>query len=312
MRRYAILGSGFGLYGYLPAAAGLTVLPVVTLDRYRPVFERRGDIAAYLHRVEFVEDVDACAAAADTLIVAQRPADQEALIPRLLARPSALRSLVLEKPLAPAPGHASILLQRLYGSQLSLRIGFTFAQTPWAARIAELLARGVVLDLDLQWRFRAHHFQHQLHNWKRDTACGGGALRYFGIQFFGLLASLGSWSADACERRENPIGEDAAVTAWFKSDDGHGAKVSCDSDFPGDARFTIDVRERSSGTLLLNMDLTDPFAESPDGEDRRIGLLRGILSSLDLDDSSYWRAYRQSIELWRQCEALSGRMEGPA
>ena len=312
MRRYAILGSGFGLYGYLPAAAGLTAQPVVTLERYRPVFERRSDVAAYLHRVEFVEDVEACAAAADTLIVAQRPTDQQALIPRLLSRPSALRSLVLEKPLAPTPGQADILLQRLRESGLNLRIGFTFAHAPWAARIEELLARGAALDLELHWRFRAHHFQHQLHNWKRDAACGGGAMRYFGIQFFGLLALLGQWSADACELRVNAAGEDVGVTACFSSGDGHGATVSCDSDFPGDARFTVAVRARASGALLLQLDLADPFAESLGSEDRRIGLLRAMLRTLDHDDLRYWHAYRQSIELWRQCEALAGRREASA
>ena len=124
MRRFTILGSGFGLYGYLPALLGLghkIALP----ERYRSVVGTRQELSQFVPRVDWCADIEEALAGSEAVVVALRPADQARWIPRLVRTPN-IRQLILEKPIAPAPEVAASLLAELEGAGKRYRVGYTF------------------------------------------------------------------------------------------------------------------------------------------------------------------------------------------
>lgn len=295
-----ILGSGFGLYGYLPALLGLgetVVLPA----RYRATLLARDDLRHLDGRTEWVAGEAEVLARADALIVSRRPADQMEAVRRALAVPTVTR-LLLEKPLAPEPVAAAAMLEALAKAGRSVRIGFTFRAAPWAARVTEWVA-GASPDatLDFDWGFHAHHYATGLDTWKRRVGEGGGALRFYGIQLIGLLAEWGY--DDALESRVAGEGPDDAArwTATFTGPGLPRCRVLVDSR-AGEPRFAA-----TAPGLALH--LRDPFEEAPTepGQDRRVALLAKLCRSLLRDVSGTPDWYARSVVLWQAAEHRASR-----
>src|SRR5687768_8509582 len=97
---YAIVGSGFGLYGYLPALVeglGETVaLPRAAEARARA----RPELGRALEGVHWVDDLDAALALATGVVIATPPGSQLEVAGRCAGLAN-IRTMVLEKPIAP-------------------------------------------------------------------------------------------------------------------------------------------------------------------------------------------------------------------
>ena len=187
--RFAILGSGFGLYGYLPALIDLghsVVLP----RRYRDIFYARRELLGFAERIEWQPDETAALSRAAGVVIALRPEDQREQVLRSLTFPGIGR-LLLEKPLAPTPREAMELHRTLIQSGRVFRVGYTFCDLPWMPLIRDSASVNPDAELSISWRFLAHHFQHALFNWKRSSSTGGGAIRFYGIQLIAMLAQSG-------------------------------------------------------------------------------------------------------------------------
>jgi len=129
----AILGSGFGLYGYLPALRD-EQCRVVLPERYRAVVEGRAELSGLAGGIIWVADEKDALDRADAVVVARRPVDQAGLIAELFARQE-LKRLVLEKPLAPDPGTAVHLQDKLEASDKIVRIGYCLGFTGWGRQL---------------------------------------------------------------------------------------------------------------------------------------------------------------------------------
>ena len=221
--KIGILGSGFGLYGYLPAlAAGLSAR-VLLPELYRERLAARADIGHLAAGVLWEPDLAGMLDAADAVVVAHRPAEQPHWVEACLERTS-IRRLLLEKPLAPTPAEASDILDRVASRGVLLRNGCTFRYTGWAQALRRALSEsgsaGPPVEID--WRFRAHHYAFGLANWKRSVSAGGGVLRFYGIHLLALLAELGyrtvTGSAIAADARDE-------AEAWRAHFSGPGLPV---------------------------------------------------------------------------------------
>lgn len=162
-----IFGSGFGLYGYLPAAYELGY-DIFLPTRYRTIFESRVELSKYSNRICWICDdilISEIAWNMDLIIIAKRPTDQVKLLNELygfdkvysqsfggsasiinhnqnIAKKSCrLRNLILEKPIAPNPYEALSLLKCFERNafNVSFRIGYTFLYTEWGKRIIKQL-----------------------------------------------------------------------------------------------------------------------------------------------------------------------------
>jgi predicted dehydrogenase len=303
---FAILGSGFGLYGYLPALIGCGER-VVLSSRYRERFQSRKELARFADNIGWAEDEDAALASASGIVVALRPGDQAAWIPRCLSQPQLAR-LMLEKPLAPTPAEAVRLQKLLAASGRSFRIGYTFCGTPWATAIHEFADNNPHGLLSISWQFMAHHYRHDLLSWKRLLAEGGGAIRFYGIQLIAVLAEFGYREVVASQSFG---GSEQEIVRWTATVAGKGLPdcrlvVDCKSDV---TEFVVHGQSPRDPELRL-FGNRDPFGDdarmaTPDGLDSRVGLLREVIGPLLLPSSGPPAWYDDVLLLWQEIETRS-------
>jgi predicted dehydrogenase len=297
----AILGSGFGLYGYLPAFAEARDEEIILPERYRPRLAARAELAGVAGRVHWSVDEAHALHRASTIAIAKRPSDQVALVAQCLARENVER-LLLEKPLAPTPEAAGALLDRVASSGRVLRIGYTFRRTAWAASLARLLTTPSAGTLAIHWRFTAHHYAHDLHTWKRRHDQGGGALRFYGIQLIALLAEFGYRDPVASQCAGVGMGEVDRWTATFAAGGLPDCTIVVDSRSDV-TEFRVEQRVGDAAPHVL-VAQRDPFstAATAGGLDPRVGLLQELCASLWSGDTCYaW--YSAANALWRDVEA---------
>jgi hypothetical protein len=169
-----ILGSGFGIYGYLPAAI-LNGDTVVTLARYKPKIESRLELEMFLPRVKYVSDEDSLMDVADSLIIARDPQSQfKALIPAL----GRFDHIYLEKPLGVNPLAHSFLLQQLSTKKQSFSIGYLVPFTDWF----DDLDFKKSIDATISWRVNVDN-----QSWKANSFPDSGLFTYFGVHFLPLI-----------------------------------------------------------------------------------------------------------------------------
>jgi predicted dehydrogenase len=294
-----ILGSGFGLYGYLPAVLSTGRSGVVLPERYRTKLLGRADISRFDPQIEWVADENAVLDRSDALIISQRPQDQ---VPRALATSTVrgIRRLLLEKPLAPTPKHAAHLLSSLHAAGKRVRLGFGFRYLPWASRLAaQLTGNERTEPVTLKWHFRAHHYATGVSSWKSSHAAGGGALRFYGIHLIALLAELGYSDATSGLLGAKP--DDAAQ--WQAEFTGPGLRrfiVHVNTNAHG-AEFSVAIGDKGLFSL------SEPFGELSDAGDldRRVNILAPLCVDLfDAgDDIPAWHG--QSVRLWERVESAT-------
>jgi hypothetical protein len=188
-----ILGGGFGLYGYLPAAAKLLQEPVLLLKKHKPIVDSRQKLFSFKEQIIWLESEEELIKTADSLVISRRPIDQEALVSRCLSQKN-IKRIMFEKPLATTPEKAQEILHLIAGSNKYCSVGFNFRFTNWAIQLKEKLLNGEFSEhesINLSWHFMADHFSRNIESWKMDHAQGGGAIRFYGIHVIALLAELG-------------------------------------------------------------------------------------------------------------------------
>ena len=300
--KFAIFGSGFGLYGYLPALVTGCDQTVYLPERYRVLLEKREDVRRFGDIVKWSLDEKAALAEVDAVVIAKRPADQANWIRECASKPN-IRALLLEKPLAPSPKAASDALGLLGMSGKRYRIAYNFRFTPWAQVLKrQLRSAAPTGNLNIDWQFRAHHYAHDLRNWKRFVSLGGGALRFFGIHLVGLLAEFGFDTLVSSSASASAPDECEIWSAVFIGPNLPKCRVEVHSN-AARRRFSVDWTGPELAVERL-VHLDDPFEANVDesGFDRRVGILTEVCRDLiDCPTLAYpW--YRQSVRLWDMAE----------
>lgn len=301
---FAVRGSGFGLYGYVPALTEGCDQIVILPERYRARFSERPELLNLVHSVMWDADDAGALRRASGAVVALPPEHQTTVIRLCLASPN-VEQLLLEKPLAPSPADASMTLRTLVRSRRTFRVGYLFRHSSWANRLATTLrGEGRPMRLEIRWKFAAHHYVHDERNWKRFAPAGGGAIRFFGIHLIALLAEFGyrevltsralRTSADECEKW-------AAVVAGQ-------SLPECDlvvDSRSQDRSFQVVLDTPGSPNPSAGLvHATDPFDldDRADGFDRRVWALTDLCRSL-WDGSRSYDWYEAAISLWDHVEA---------
>jgi predicted dehydrogenase len=304
---FAILGSGFGMYGYLPALieCGMRVaLP----ERYRSVVGGRSELVQYMPEVVWCAGTEDALARASGAVIALRPADQATWIPRLARMPQ-IRDLILEKPVAPTPAQAASLLEELDCFGKRYRIGYTFGLLPWVVQLRRALG-GKVASIALDWTFLAHHYRADLQNWKRFDQSGGGAVRFYGIHLIALLADCGYDDVSVSLTRGPSDAETAEWEATFTGKAVPPFALRVDTR-AGQTRFAI-VSKKQGDTDDRIVDQPDPFSSiAPPAlhvRDPRVDVLVRLCRSLQDEDENERRRQRRIVALWTKVEARSRRV----
>ncbi len=293
--KVGILGSGFGLYGYLPALAALQSR-VLLPERYRAVIASRVELSGFAAGIDWVANEHAAIDGAQALVMARRPADQSSMIAGLL-RHNGLKRLLLEKPLAQTPALAAQLQNQIEASGKILQMGYMFGFTDWGR---DLMGRPTIGDLQIKWTFRAHHYAANLSNWKRSGAAGGGALRFYGIQLISLLADLGF---DSVLASSTVAGQPDEAEVWRATlSNGRGARCEIELDSnSAETEFSV-----SAPRLSLAISQPDPFGEASNAaQDRRVPILSSLCRELLTSEQTPHSSYRKTIALWQAIEDVT-------
>lgn len=306
---FAILGSGFGLYGYLPALVDVCHQRVVLPERYRGRLAQRPELSRFIGRVEWAVDEDAAVAHAQGLVVAMRPIDQGNWVRHALGL-SNIKCLLLEKPLAQSPEASASVLDDLIKSSKRFALGYTFRHTGWGGNILRLRDMANEPSMfSLHWAFMAHHYRHGLENWKRFTASGGGAIRFYGIHLIALLAEIGYRDVEVSRAFGGSPDEIDKWSAMFVGPDlpDFGVTIDTCSDVEHFRLEQVPLYRGRAATLWANFG--DPFQINEDAvqrphDDQRVPVLAQLCRSLLADDpdSGPYQWYEETIKLWQRVE----------
>ncbi len=297
---YAIVGSGFGIYGYLPAIVDGKDKIVILPKAYKSKIRARSELAHTLPHIRWVEDEITAISLASTVVIAVQPQRQSELLSRCLTLPL-IERLVLEKPLAVTPELAAELISNLDIAKKRYRIAYTFLNTAWHQQLAWPKLSTPDALVSISWTFMANHFASQLTSWKSRHNDGGGVLRFYGVHLVALLAYHG-YDEVRCSALEGADqGEPERWTASFTGPRLPDCDVHVDSRSATNQFLIVHHLESKEKVIIKT---TDPFEQEirhGDG-DVRIDVLKRLLASFEQDDISYDLFYKRANALWTKIE----------
>lgn len=285
MKTFGILGSGFGLYGYLPSVINdyKVILPL----KAKEIIESRSDIKQYLEKIEFLDNLDSIFNNIDSIIIAKNPIIQESLIPIILKHKN-IKNIFLEKPLASMPKIAKNLQKILFKSNANIRIAYIFIYCKWFKILQNLLDSKATKEIKLTWTFKAHHFSHNINSWKKDSKQGGGVLNFYAIHIIALSA-LFDLKLDKVFFINNEC-----IESSFKKDN-ILLKIHIDSN------SNINIFSIFTDNILLYV-AKSPFESSFDNTDSRILLLKKHIDSIKNPNENYYKWYEKVLNLWSEIQ----------
>lgn len=201
----AILGSGFGLYGYGVALRQLG-FQLLLPSRYRERLDWDPVLATRLGAVEYVDSEHALlASSASILVIARHPLGQADVLGRL----SSVKAdhVFLEKPLL-LPGDVNAVDDFLGAAGWT--VGYLFPFLDWYAKVEGALMDGIAVAIDWRIATRRRGAETRFGSaprraWKDDPSVGGGLLNFYAVHFVPLLAKLRPWDASVQVNSRNEL-----------------------------------------------------------------------------------------------------------
>ena len=194
--KISILGGGFGIYGYLPAACSLG-WEVATLARYSDAVRDRPELSSYYKSIQFIESEGHLLGFGTAIVFAKKPQLQFEFLLNTLQSNSNLNHFYLEKPLADTISNSRSILDLLVDSSKSFSVGYLFKYTDWFKELEDICeshGNRIVIN----WRIPFTNS-----DWKNSQIAGGGLYNFFLIHFVPVLTQLGFQISDLSITNEN-------------------------------------------------------------------------------------------------------------
>lgn len=263
-----IFGSGFGIYGYLPAFAQLGY-EVVTLERYRTIISERSELSQYRGCISYLDSELDVLNNSTYIVVARDPKSQVTLVEKYLPKLIPKKHVFFEKPLTHSLKIRTAFIRKLEEVGLSFSVAYLFLYSEWFQKIL-IQESG---DFDLTWNITK-----PVAEWKRVNENGGGILNYYLLHLFPCLDQLSlNLDFENCSLSQS----DSLLKAYGKISLAVSVKVS-------DHYPNFILRSRSSVLSPALYNAQTPFGSSSlSGEpDTRIPYLQSyILDQLSRPDS---------------------------
>lgn len=293
---YSIIGSGFGLYGYLPAIVKLHKKDVVLPKEYREKILSRPELKEFDKDIVWVESKDEALKKTTNLIIAVPPYIQYRAV-REIVKKAKIKTVYMEKPVAPTPEMSIDLLNFLDLNKVNYVVGYSFLYIGLQDRF-EVLSN-TKQDIFWKWTFMAHHFLMNLNNWKRYHDVGGGVLRFYGIHVVALLSMLGYDEVINSTLIADDVNE---PYIWKASITGFGLpvchiEVNCKSD-----QDIFKVSNEKLGAVILVKDPFDLTTQESGQLDRRVATITKELSVDFFTQDDLKSVYKSVNKLWKQIE----------
>lgn len=306
-KNITIFGSGFGLYGYLPAILSFNEYHVLLQSRYREKLLKRDELANLSHKIEWCDDAYHIINKVDTCVIALPPIFQKSLLRSLLPKTSISRILI-EKPMAESPDKAFEILNVLKSHEKTVSVGYVFLYTNWYKELTKAIIKNKYKRIEITWHHLAHHYGHNLSIWKRFNSMGGGAIRFYGIHLIAVIASLRYKSVSKSYIKVDREDEISRWSAKFTCEDKPDIHIDLDT-LANEQTYRI-RGVSSDNSIDALVELTDPFNEevhkSTQPNDIRVGYLIRMCEDFFLPTyKTNWVFLEKVIELWAKSEELS-------
>ena len=259
-----IIGSGFGLYGYLPALSHLG-FEINLLSRYRKNLEIRPELIDFMRSVKFFENERDLIANSNSIVIARTPELQFNFI---CEYSGIFDHVYLEKPIAPNNTQSKKALDVLKERNQHFSIAYLFIYTDWFKQLSDFLlySRGDVIEVS--W------VQVIAGGWKNEVESGGGTLRYYGIHFVAVVEAL------------NPM-----LTSVNYKYNSTSISISCESIYGSTVVFLLSYSTNPNFSIKSNLKVQvqqeTPFGRSGEfGEiDPRVPVIAHYLQSTTLSEN---------------------------
>jgi len=301
---YSIVGSGFGLYGYLPALVRLDKNNHIVLpQKYREKILSRKELKGFDRDILWASSSEEALKKTTDLIMAVPPSAQYSIVKKIV-KESNIETINLEKPIAPSAELSEDLLDFLDFHEIKYVIGYSFFYLNLQDKFDYLIAREE--DIYWNWEFMAHHFSMNLDNWKRYHDVGGGVLRFYGIHMIALLSALGYDNVAHSILTQDNINE---PHLWKASFSGAGIPL-CNISLNCKSKNNIfDVSNDSLGTVISSRDPFDLITEDVKDLDNRVPILRKIIDKSSYRQYKLKSLYRDINKLWKKVEETTKIMK---
>ena len=261
--KVAIIGSGFGMYGLLPAFSGIKGCQVVSIcgkNSERMLnYCKKLDISRYTNWREMLQKEKP-----DAVAIAVIPSYQYEIAKYALENGIAVFA---EKPLT-SDYDASLELSELAKEKgLPNMLDFIFPEIPeWQAtkKVIESGLVGKIHKINVDWAFLSYDLRNSIKSWKTDVQQGGGALSfYFSHAFYYLEYFLGRIKNVRCqlfssEKSLNKGETSMNMTILFES--GCMGNVNMDISYSGQQKHTLEFFAEGSKIILKN--ISDSFVDN--------------------------------------------------
>ena len=175
-----ILGSGFGLYGYLPSVVFCS--KKVFLDKkYKNKFQKRNILKKFNKKIFWYETLEKVLKDVDYLVIAKNPSSQFILLKKILKFKKKFNHVFLEKPIHINPKKSLNVIHFLKKNNIKFSVGFIFEYLNWFIYLKKKK------NLEIIWSIKKKNI---LDSWKYDKNRGGGLIRFYGVHFLKLFCDL--------------------------------------------------------------------------------------------------------------------------
>ena len=180
-----IIGSGFGLYGYLPGIFYVSK-KIYLNQRYKFFFSTRSELEKYSKKIIWYLDQNKIIDNIDYIVVAKRPQEQSKIIKKILEKKNNLKHIFLEKPIDINPKKSISFLNYLKKKKINYSFGFIFKYLGWYKSMKIKLTKNQ--NFEIIWQIDKK--QKNNNHWKYSLTQGGGLVKFYGIHFIELFFSL--------------------------------------------------------------------------------------------------------------------------
>jgi hypothetical protein len=299
IKKFAIIGSGFGLYGYLPAIIK-SKYKVILAEEYKKKIELRSDLIGYLKFIDWSSSKEISISEATSVAVAVPPEAQKNIINQILNR-SNIKHIILEKPLCPSPKDSIELLKKISKTKKQFRISYIFLLTDWYNTLKKI-NQIKNIKISIKWFFKADHIRNKTNTWKKHHYKGGGPLRFYGIHLISVLASLG-YNTTISSSLINKINISTGWIATFSKNDNQYCEIQLQTDSNLD-EFIIEITNIDKVRELIYSNKSPLKMQTAEFNelDSRVTYLKKLIDTFNFHNDKYLKLYKKINNLWNSAE----------
>jgi predicted dehydrogenase len=270
--RIGVIGSGFGLYGLLPAFLATPGCEVVAIcgKKSERLVKYCDSVGLFVHYIKWEEMLGK--ERLDAVAIAVKPSAQYQIVKKAFEKGL---HVFAEKPLTADLDEARELEKLAEKKRVTTIVDFIFPEIDeWqeAKRLVDSCAYGKLTHINVAWDFLSYDVRNQVDGWKTRSEEGGGALAFYGSHtlyyienFAGAIEEVKS---NFTYSKESIGGAEVAVDATFTCTGGAAGTlhISCVSKEMNRHRVEL-VCEKAILVLEANEGVTEHFSLTVRDED---------------------------------------------